>query len=80
MTFTSVPGADGEHITYCRICEALCGMVADVKDGRIVKIRPDRDNPHSRGHICVKGPALAEVGLFFAWKPLRYKGIRSSSR
>lgn len=55
------PGADGLHITYCRICEALCGMVANVKDGRIVKISPDRDNPHTQGHICVKGPALAEV-------------------
>lgn len=61
MGFTTVPGADGEHITYCRICEALCGMVATVEKGRITKIRPDKDNPHSRGHICVKGPALAEV-------------------
>lgn len=60
-TFSRTPGEDGEHVTYCRICEALCGMVATVKDGRIVKIRPDRDNPHSRGHICVKGPALADV-------------------
>ena len=58
---TRVPGADGEHVTYCRICEALCGMVATVKDGRITKIRPDRDNPHSKGHICVKGPALADL-------------------
>lgn len=61
MGITSVPGADGDHVTYCRICEALCGMVATVKDGRIVKIRPDMDNPHSKGHICVKGPALAQV-------------------
>lgn len=60
-SITTTPGADGDHITYCRICEALCGMVATVKDGRIVKVKPDRDNPHSRGHICVKGPALAEV-------------------
>jgi formate dehydrogenase len=58
---TRVPGADGDHVTYCRICEALCGMVATVKDGRIIKIAPDRENPHSKGHICVKGPALAEV-------------------
>lgn len=55
------PGEDGDHVTYCRVCEALCGMVATVKDGRIVKIRPDRDNPHSQGHICVKGPALADI-------------------
>lgn len=56
-----IPGADGRHVTYCRICEALCGMVATVEDGRIVKVEPDRDNPHSRGHICVKGPALADL-------------------
>jgi len=59
--FTHVTGADGDHVTYCRICEALCGMVATVAGGRVTAIRPDRDNPHSRGHICVKGPAIAEV-------------------
>lgn len=59
--FSTIPGEDGQHVTYCRICEALCGMVATVRDGRIVKIVPDRDNPHSQGHICVKGPALADV-------------------
>src|SRR5688572_27868741 len=58
---TRIPGAEGDHITYCRICEALCGMVARVENGRIVKISPDRANPHSQGHICVKGPALAKV-------------------
>ena len=55
------PGRDGDHVTYCRICEALCGMVATVEDGTITRIRPDRDNPHSQGHICVKGPALADL-------------------
>lgn len=60
-TFSNTPGEDGLHVTYCRICEALCGMVATVDNGRIVKLAPDRDNPHSLGHICVKGPALAEV-------------------
>ena len=59
--FTNVPGQDGQHVTYCRICEALCGMVATVRDGRIVKMAPDRENPHSVGHICVKGPALADL-------------------
>jgi len=61
MAFTTEPGADGDHVTYCRVCEAFCGMVATVADGKIVKVRPDRDNPHSRGQICVKGPALADV-------------------
>ena len=76
MALTSVPGADGEHVTYCRICEALCGMVAEVRDGSIVKIRPDPKNPHSRGHICIKGPALAEVAYDEdrVTKPLRRTG------
>ena len=59
--YTAVPGADGEHVTFCRICEALCGMVATVRDGRVVKLRPDIANPHSRGHICVKGVAMTDV-------------------
>ncbi len=59
--FTTEPGADGRHVTYCRICEAICGMVATVEDGRITHIAPDRDNPHSRGHVCIKGVAMADV-------------------
>jgi formate dehydrogenase len=55
------PGDDGAHTTFCRLCEALCGLTVEVRDGEIVKIGPDRDNPHSRGHICLKGPAIADV-------------------
>ncbi len=61
MTFVSEPGADGQHITFCRICEAFCGLVATVKDGRVTEIAPDRDNPHSQGHVCVKGIRMAGV-------------------
>ena len=31
-----------EHVSFCRICEPTCGMIATVEDGRLVKIRPDR--------------------------------------
>jgi len=55
------PGQDGEHATFCRLCEAFCGLVAEVKGGRVVKIGPDRANPHSQGHLCVKGPAIADI-------------------
>ncbi len=54
-------GKDGEHATFCRLCEAFCGLIAEVKDGKVVKIGPDRANPHSRGHLCVKGPAIADI-------------------
>jgi anaerobic selenocysteine-containing dehydrogenase len=54
-------GADAEHITFCRICEPCCGLKAQVKSGLITKISPDRDNPHSLGHVCVKGTSFQDI-------------------
>ena len=56
-----VPGQDGEHITFCRLCEALCGLTVEVREGRIVKIGPDRAHPVSEGHLCVKGARMIDV-------------------
>src|SRR5215217_7152482 len=50
-----------ERVTYCRICEPLCGMVATVEDGRVTKLRPDAEHPLSRGFACPKGIAMTEV-------------------
>lgn len=50
-----MPGDDGSHVTFCRLCEAFCGLIANVENGRIVKVLPDRSNPASRGHVCIKG-------------------------
>lgn len=51
-----------EHInTYCRICEALCGMTATVDDGTLVELRPNKDHPISRGIACPKGIAMKEI-------------------
>ncbi len=53
--------APEQKATFCRICEPLCGMVATVDDGKIVKLRPDPEHPLSRGYACPKGIAMAEV-------------------
>ncbi len=53
--------ATEEKVTYCRICEPLCGMVATVEDGRVTKLRPDADHPLSDGFACPKGIAMTEV-------------------
>ncbi len=50
-----------ERVTFCRICEPLCGMVATVEDGRLTKLRPDRDHPLSQGYACPKGIAMVDV-------------------
>lgn len=55
------PGADGTHLTYCRLCEALCGLAVEVEDGRIKAIHPDREHPVSKGHVCVKGTRMDGV-------------------
>src|SRR3954466_15630336 len=51
-----------ERVTFCRICEACCGMVATVDEGgQVVKLRADKANPFSQGYIGPKGPAYLEV-------------------
>src|SRR5829696_1351353 len=50
-----------EKVTFCRICEPLCGMVATVEDGELTNLRPDPDHPLSRGYACPKGIAMQEV-------------------
>ena len=53
--------ATEERVTYCRICEPLCGMVATVTDGEVTKLRPDKDHPLSKGFACPKGIAMTEI-------------------
>jgi hypothetical protein len=33
------------HVSCCRICEQLCGIVADVSEGQVVRIRDDILHP-----------------------------------
>jgi anaerobic selenocysteine-containing dehydrogenase len=70
-------GDNGEHITFCRICEPCCGLKAEVKGGRITKLSPDRDNPHSLGHVCVKGTNFQDIvhDPDRVLKPLRRTGL-----
>ncbi len=55
------PGEDGSHITFCRLCEALCGLRVEVKGGRIVEVGPDREHLVSEGHLCVKGARMGDI-------------------
>ncbi|NNH75944.1 molybdopterin-dependent oxidoreductase [Nocardia uniformis] len=50
-----------EIATYCRICEPLCGLIATVEDGKLVRLRADKDHPLSQGFACPKGIAFAEI-------------------
>lgn len=50
-----------EVATFCRICEAEYGLVAQVDGDRLVDVRADPDNPHSRGFRWTKPKAMIEI-------------------
>jgi len=50
----SAPRIETKH-TFCRICEALCGLEVTVENGRVAEIRPDTAHVTTRGFACVKG-------------------------
>lgn len=39
----------------------LCGMRVEVRDGQVVSVKGDDDNPDSRGFLCVRGHASPEI-------------------
>ena len=41
--------------TFCRICEASCGLALDFHDQEIVNIRPNSDHVGTEGFACMKG-------------------------
>jgi formate dehydrogenase len=41
--------------TFCRICEALCGLEVVVDDGEVIDIKPDDAHVATRGYACLKG-------------------------
>jgi len=45
----------------CPLCEATCGVAITTEGDRVVSVRGDADDPFSRGYICPKGAALADL-------------------
>jgi anaerobic selenocysteine-containing dehydrogenase len=43
------------HKTGCVLCAQNCGLEVFVANDRMVKVRPDKDNPRSEGYACRKG-------------------------
>ena len=54
-------GFTGTRLTACNLCEAICGLELTLTDGKVTGIRGNPDDPLSRGYICPKGVALADV-------------------
>jgi anaerobic selenocysteine-containing dehydrogenase len=43
------------HKTGCVLCAQNCGLEIQVENDRMVKVRPDKENPRSQGYACRKG-------------------------
>jgi anaerobic selenocysteine-containing dehydrogenase len=49
------------HHRSCTLCEASCGVAIEVDGDRVTSVRGDHDDPFSRGYICPKAAALADL-------------------
>ncbi|MGW1740118.1 molybdopterin-containing oxidoreductase family protein [Nocardia sp. NPDC001965] len=47
--------------TFCRICEPGCGLLAEVADGKVTRLRPDTEHPVHKGFCCHKGVHYLQV-------------------
>ena len=47
------------HKTGCVLCPQNCGLVVEVEDNRIVKVKGDKGNVRSEGYVCRKGMNIA---------------------
>jgi len=45
--------------TCCALCAQNCGLLVQVEENRIVRVKGDPDNPRSRGYVCRKGMNIA---------------------
>ena len=41
--------------TCCRACIANCGVIATVKNGRVIKLEGNPEDKMSKGRMCAKG-------------------------
>ncbi len=45
----------------CPLCEATCGVAIEIEGDRVISVRGDDADPFSKGYICPKGTALADL-------------------
>jgi len=59
----TVPGVSTYYATTCRECAAACGLIAETRDGRAIKLEGNPDHPLNHGALCARGQASLQ-GLY----------------
>lgn len=49
------------HKRTCHICEANCGVLVELDGRKVVSIKGNPDHVLSRGHVCPKATAIADL-------------------
>ncbi|RBP48460.1 molybdopterin oxidoreductase family protein [Arenicella xantha] len=49
------------HYRACHLCEAICGLEIRTQGSEVLSIRGDKNDPVSRGYICPKATAIADI-------------------
>jgi anaerobic selenocysteine-containing dehydrogenase len=62
----------------CQLCPAGCGILGEVVDGRLVKIRGNPKHPNNHGKICARG--YAGINLLYDPDRLLYPLKRTGAR
>ncbi len=55
-----IPGVPSFYATVCSECPAGCGVVARVREGRVIKLEGNPADPISQGSICARGQAALQ--------------------
>jgi len=63
------PGVSQYYASTCRECASACGVLAEVRDGRPIKLEGNPEHPMNRGAICATGLSAVQ-GLY---NPDRYR-------
>ena len=74
-------GKEEIYRSVCRVCHGGCGALLYVRDGKLIKVKGDRDAPLNKGWMCVKGLATPEIVNHpdRLKNPLKRKGERGST-
>ncbi|MBR5114828.1 MAG: molybdopterin-dependent oxidoreductase [Oscillospiraceae bacterium] len=73
-----VRNEEHEVHTACRACIANCGVIATVKNGRVVALRGDPVDPMSKGKLCDKG--LSGINALYHPNRNKYPLLRVGER
>ena len=45
----------------CPMCNSGCGLLIEVRENKVLSVKPDKEHPLSKGYFCPKGISLGSL-------------------